>query len=302
MKRTQLTILLLGISIVWVTPVQADCPLAHTHIGINPTWRPDWSDPGNPELATDSDPDDNDQLWFFSIPPVDALAPTPGWPNWGDPAEDPFLLLVPETQPGGGYIQKPFDPDHPDDPDKYLYVCRFKYSAEFGYGDPDGKSHLDGWHSAHGPQDAWNLESLDQSTVPAWEILLQREAALVATGDDTYWREDDFFMMLPGGEVVLDENGDTYQLEQRWLDDKNAWGLHEHMEFIFWLPYDPDQLSAPGPSDVYMATFTAFDAGGLYTAADPFDFSFRVTPEPVTLTLLGVALVLMRRRHRGYCR
>ncbi|MFH1109128.1 MAG: hypothetical protein V1790_08045 [Planctomycetota bacterium] len=26
----------------------ADCPLAHTHIGKNPTWRPDWNAPGDP--------------------------------------------------------------------------------------------------------------------------------------------------------------------------------------------------------------------------------------------------------------
>ena len=42
-------------------------PLAHTHIGVNPTWRPDWNAPGDPAGATDSDPTDDNQLWFFSI-------------------------------------------------------------------------------------------------------------------------------------------------------------------------------------------------------------------------------------------
>lgn len=74
-----------ALSLAATAPVIGDCPLAHTHIGKNPTWRPDWNDPGNPDLATDPDPTDDNKLWFFSIPPIDPLAPTPGWPNWGDP-------------------------------------------------------------------------------------------------------------------------------------------------------------------------------------------------------------------------
>jgi len=259
----------------------ADCPLAHTHIGVNPTWRPDWSDPGNPDLATDQDETDNDQLWFFSIPPVDALAPTPGWPNWGDPAADPFLRLVEETGPGGDPITKPGEEN------KTLYACRFMWSQENGYGDPDGKLHLDGWHSAHGPQGVWNLESIDEETEPAWDIGLQRQSTSMI--DPT-----DFVMLRPDDTVVLGADGATFTFsdygEKMWLADKNAWGIHSHMGFRFWL--DDPQLD-----DVFTATFTAFDDGGMYTESDPFTFRFAV-PEPGTLSLLALAglFVVGRRR------
>lgn len=262
------------------TPALADCPLAHTHIGVNPTWQPDWSDPGNPDLATDPDPTDDNQLWFFSTPPIHPIAPTPGWPNWGDPAEAPFLRLVQETDPGGNPISKPGELN------KTLYVSRFMYGPD-GYGDPNGTQHLDGWHSAHGPQGVWNLDSVDQQTEPAWDIGIQRESTSLA--DPT-----DFFMLRPDDTMVLGADGDTFNFadygEKMWLANKNAWGMHSHMSFHFW-------LDDPQPEDVFSATFTAFDAGGMYTASDPYTFRFAV-PEPGTLSLLAIAGLFIAARRR----
>jgi hypothetical protein len=258
-------------------PAPADCPIAHTHIGKNPTWRPDWSDPGNPDLATDPDPTDDSQLWMFSIPPIHPVAPTPGWPHWGDPAEPPFLRLVMEADPFGNPIQKPGDPG------KYLWICRFNWSEDNGYGDPDGLQHLDGWHSAHGPQGAWNLASTgDPGDPPDWDIWLRREGTSVLEGD--------FFMMLPDSTVVLDADGSTYDLEQIWLEDKQAWGIHEHMGFYFWL--------TPEAGQQVSATFSAFDTGGVYTPSDLFEFRFVAVPEPAGVALLAVAALLAALRRR----
>ena len=280
MKMTAITATLVAFALFMTGSAWADCPLGHTHIGKNPTWRPDWSDPGNPDLATDPDSTDDNKLWLFSIPPIHPTAPTPGWPTWGDPAEAPFLRLVQETDAFGEPIAKP------DDPSKTLYVCRFMYGLD-GYGDPDGMQHLDGWHSAHGPQGMWNLESVEQQTEPAWDIGLQRESTSMA--DPT-----DFFMLRPDDSLVLGADGDTFMFsdygEKMWLADQNAWGIHSHMAFHYW-------LEDPQLDDVFTATFSAFDAGGLYTPSDPFTFRFAV-PEPSTLSLVLVAGLLCSARRR----
>ncbi|MCK4340608.1 MAG: PEP-CTERM sorting domain-containing protein [Phycisphaerae bacterium] len=261
-------------------PAPADCPLAHTHIGKNPTWRPDWSDPGNPGAATDPDPNDDNKLWLFSLPPVHPSAPTPGWPNWGEPSQEPFLLLVPELDEWGQPIAKPGEPG------KNLYTCRFKYGPD-GYGDPDGVQHLDGWHSAHGPQGMWNLESIDQQTEPAWDIGIRRESTSLA--DPT-----DFFMLRPNDSIVLAADDDTFKFseygEKMWLEDHQAWGIHSHMGFYFW-------LDDPQPTDVFTAAFTAYDDGGMYETSDPFDFRFRV-PEPATLLPLLLGLLWLEHGRR----
>jgi len=252
----------------------AECPTAHTHIGVNPTWRPDWNDPENPDGAFDPDPTDDHKLWFFSLPPVHPLAPTPGWPNWGDPADDPFLWLVPETDPWGDPIQKPGDPT------KYLFVCRFMWSQQYGYGDPNGVLHLDGWHSADGPQGAWNLENTgNPGEPPAWDIWLRRESSSVP--------EDDFFMMLPDDTVVLDTNGAVFQLGKQWEDEEEIWEIHAHMGFYFWLPQ--------GIGQEVSATFSAYDAGGMYEPSDAFEFRFVTVPEPSGAVLLLVGLLGKRR-------
>ena len=255
----------------------ADCPLAHTHIGINPTLRPDWSDPGNASLDTDSDENDNNKLWFFSLPPVHA-AGTPGWPNWEQANGDVFLQLVPVLDEGNAITK-------PGDSSKQLWTCQFMYSKANGYGDPAGAQHLDGWHSAHGPRGMWSLESVDENTEPAWDIYLQREATSVAS--------DDFFMLLPNDTAVLTADGDTYQLinGKGWLSDQNAWGIHEHMSFNFWLTPDIGQEVT--------ATFSAYDAGGLYTASDNFEMTFVTVPEPASMLLLGLgAIPLLRKKHK----
>lgn len=262
------------ISCVIVNISFADCPLAHTHIGVNPTWMPNWSAPGNPSLATDSDLTDDNKLWFFSIPPADPLASTPGWPNWEKANGDVFLQLIPVLD-GGSLVTKPGDSS------KQLWTCQFMYSETNGYGDPAGKQHLDGWHSAHGPQGKWNLASVDQSTTPLWDIYLKREGTSVAS--------DDFFMLLPNDTPVLTADAEAYQLGKEWLSDKNAWGIHEHMSFNFWLTPDIGQEVT--------ATFSAYDAGDIYTASDNFEMAFVTVPEPVSFMLLGLgALPLLRKK------
>ena len=259
-------------------PALADHAFAHTHIGVNPTWRPDWSNPSNPDLATDTDDTDNNQLWLFSVPPIHPVAPTPGWPEWGDPSEAPFLFLVQETNALGDPIYKPGDSS------KTLYVCRFMYGQD-GYGDPDGYQHLDGWHSAHGPQGVWNLASVDQETEPEWDIGLRRESTSMA--DPT-----DFVMIRPDESTAMESDGATYKFsdynEVEWVADQNAWGLHSHMTFNFW-------LDDPQPDEIYTATFTAFDDGDLYTDSDPFTFRFAV-PEPASLSLIVLAGLFITRR------
>ncbi len=256
----------------------ADCPLGHTHIGVNPTWRPDWSDPGNSIKATDSDLTDDDKLWFFSIPPVHPLAPTPGWPNWEQANGDIFLQLVPVLD-GGNLVPKPGDSS------KQLWKCQFMYSQSGGYGDPAGMQHLDGWHSAHGPQGKWNLESFDEDTVPVWDIYIKREGTSVAS--------DDFFMLLPNDAPVLTADADTYQLNKMWLSEKNAWGIHEHMSFNFWLTPDIGQEVT--------ASFSAFDAGAQYTASDTFEFAFITVPEPASLLLFGLGVIPLLRNKKKKC-
>jgi len=256
----------------------ADCPLAHTHIGVNPTWRPDWSAPGNPSLATDPDPTDDNKLWFFSLPPVHPLAPTPGWPNWEQANGDVFLQLVPVLD-GGNPIMKG------DTSGKQLWTCQFMYSKSGGYGDPAGVQHLGGWHSAHGPQGKWNLASVDQGTTPVWDIYLKREGTSVAS--------DDFFMLLPNDTAVLTADGNTYQLGKEWLSDKNAWGFHEHMSLNFWLTPDIGQKVT--------ATFSAYDAGDLHTASDNFEFAFVTVPEPASLLLLGLGVIPLLRNKEKKC-
>jgi len=232
----------------------AECTVAHTHIGVNPTWRPDWSDPGNASLATDSDPTDDNKLWFFSIPPVHPVCPTPGWPNWEQVNGDVFLILTPVLD-GGSPVNKPGDPS------KQLWNCYFQYSQSRGYGDPAGHEHINGWHSAHGPQGKWNLASDDPCTVPAWDIYLRREGTSVAS--------DDFFLLFEDDSLVpLTEDGDIYQLSKQWLSDKNAWGIHEHMVFHFWL--EPDF------NDTVSVTFSAYDLGGMY---DPGYFTIHFARE-----------------------
>jgi len=295
------------VSAFLISQAWADCPLAHTHIGINPTLRPDWSDPGTSAGDLDCWSGDDNQLWMFSTPPVHAVAPTPGWPQWGeDPVQPgaPFLKLVPELDEFGDPIPKPTDPA------KFLYTCRFKWSADLGYGDPDGVQHLDGWHSAHGPRGMWGLESVDEETEPSWDVGIRRVSTSLA--DQT-----DFLMIKQDDTGVLTADGDTYKFtaangEKLWLEDKNAWGIHSHMGFFFYLP---DTMLG----ETVWCDFTAFDDSGMYTEGGsslvgrdgvegehpelggsdtPFRFNFEVTPEPGTAGLLLVGALAVLRRCR----
>lgn len=227
-----------------------ECMVAHTHIGINPTWRPtDWSKPA--EGAVDTDPTDNNKLWFFSLPPVHDCA-TPGWPAWEQTNGNAFLVLTPVYEEGESIAKS-------GDPNKTLYTCNFLYSKAGGYGDPNGREHIDGWHSAFGPQGAWNLASEDANTPPAWDIYLQRE------GVSSNLDEDDFFMLLPSDTAVLDHNGETCSLAKKWLADENAWGIHEHAGFYFWLDDSDNEVAV---------VLSAHDAGGLYERSADFTIRF----------------------------
>lgn len=233
--------------------------VAHTHIGINPTWRPaDWDQPGTG--AVDSDPTDDNKLWFFSVPPSEDGA-TPGWPNWEQTNGTAFLVLKALLE-GEEPITKPGDPN------KLLCTCNFTYSKANGYSDPNGINHLDGWHSAHGPQGAWNLESVDANTVPTWDIYIQRE------GISSNLDADDFFTLLPDDTAALENDGDTYSLEKQWLTDKDAWGLHAHMGFYFWLDESDEEISI---------VLSAHDASGQYERSANFTIVFArtvMTPIP----------------------
>jgi len=247
---------------------KAECNSAHTHIGINPTWRPaDWNSPGQGYI--DSDPTDNNKLWFFSLPPIHASA-TPGWPNWEFANGNTFLVLSPVKEEEQ-YITKPGDST------KKLYKCNFTYTKAKGYGDANGLDHIDGWHSAHGPQGAWNLESIDANTIPAWDIYIKRE------GISKNLLEDDFFTLLHDDSSMLVNNGDEYYLEKNWLEDYNAWGIHEHMGFYFWLD-DEDE-------DVYIVV-SANDASGMYQRSADFTIHFAKTIyQPVTGDLNNDSIV-----------
>ncbi len=214
--------------------------VAHLHIGINPTWRPaDWNRPE--EGPTDSDPTDNNKLWLFSMPPTHQAA-TPGWPNWEHANGNTFLVLSPVHE-DDEIITKPSDPN------KTLYTCDFLYSKDGGYGDHDGAEHLDGWSSAFGPQGAWNLAAGDVNETPAWNISLRRERI---SGN---LEPDDFFMLLPDDTPVLEADDNTYILPKAWLADENAWGIHAHTGFYFWLDETDNEISV---------VLSAHDAGGLY--------------------------------------
>lgn len=293
MNRTALIAILAVCFFGLVTsPLRADCPLAHTHIGKNPTWRPDWSAPGDPGLATDSDPTDDNQLWFFSLPPVHAAA-TPGWPAWGgDPYAapgTPFLKLVPDVGPMGEVYWKNNDPGS----GKIRWTCEFHYSMAGGHNEnhPNAVEHLDGWHSAHGPQGAWDLESFDESTEPAWDIGVKRESTSLA--DPT-----DFLMIRPTGVTpeVFVADGDTYKFsdygEKQWMEDEQAWGIHSHMGFYFYLPDTVGQEVS--------VTFSAFDDGLMYTPSDAFEMRFVTVPEPMTLGLLVLGAVTTVRPRRSH--
>ncbi len=257
-----------AVFLLWPSAIRAECPVAHTHIGVNPTWRPaDWSQPG--AGASDPDPTDNNQLWFFSLPPIHACA-TPGWPDWAQSNGSTFLVLTPLLE-GETYISKPGDPN------KVLHTCSFTYTKAGGYADPNGLQHLDGWHSAHGPQNAWNLESIDANTVPLWDIYIQREAV------SPNLEEDDFFTLLPDDTPVLESDGDVYALEKRWLTDKNTWGLHEHMGFCFWLDASDEE--------VYVV-ISAHDTGGLYQRSANTTIAFAKTViQPITGDINGDGVV-----------
>jgi len=252
----------------WPRSAAAECAVAHTHIGINPTWRPaDWGRPG--EGSVDPDPMDNDKLWFFSLPAAHACA-TPGWPNWTQTDGTPFLVLSPVLEEGQ-HITKP------DEPAKVLYTCAFHYTKANGYGDPNGLEHVDGWHSAHGPQGAWNLESTDEAAIPAWDIYIRRERV------SPNLAEDDFFMLRPDDTPVLQTDGEVCALNKRWMADVNAWGFHDHMGFYFWLDEQDEE--------VYVVV-SAHDAGGLYQRSADFVLRFaRTVVQPIAGDLNGDGVV-----------
>ncbi len=248
--------------------------VAHTHIGINPSWQPDWSDPGNSALAVDTDSTDDNQLWFFSVPPVHPVAATPGWPNWGVSGETPFLHLTPVLEADEVILKG-------DGSGKMLWTCDFLYSQDGGYGDAAGYDHLDGWHSAFGPQGVWNLDGGTIDQAPGWAIYLKRESTSV--------EESDFMALLPDDTAVLTSDGSEVLLEQEWLADEGAWGIHEHMGFYFWL--------TPEVGQEVSVTFTAYDGSGLYAASDPYTMNFVTVPEPATLGLIITGIAFLRKRN-----
>ena len=80
--------------------------------------------------------------------------------------------------------------------------------------------------------------------------------------------EDDFFMLLPDDTPALEADGAVYSLEKRWLAEKNAWGLHEHMGFYFWLDEGDEEVSV---------VLSAHDAGGVYQRSADFTIHFAKT-------------------------
>lgn len=225
--------------------------IAHSHIGVNPTWMPDWSDPADASLATDTDPTDDNKLWIFPLPPVHGAAPTPGWPQWENADGGVFLVLNPLLDAGEEIFKD-------DGSGKQLWTCSFYYSKEGGYSDSEGVEHLDGWHSADGPQGVWNLANGTEQAPPAWDIYLLRVS--------TSLPEDDFFMLLEDDTVILASDGDSYQFGKEWAEDEGIWEIHSHMHFAFWLPSDFD-----GEVDV---TVALYDAGGMYDRSSDFTFRF----------------------------
>ncbi len=232
-----------------ISIVSAHTNIAHTHIGVNPTWRPDLTALADPASASDPDPTDDNQLWLFSLPPMHAVAPTPGWPDWSDAQGRPFLLLTPFREEGE-LIYKD------DNSGKCLWKCEFDYSKANGYGDESGVEHLDGWHSASGPQGKWDLAGGSAEQEPGWDIYLVRKCSSVA--------EEDFLMLLPGDLPVLTADGESYHMGKEF--GGVSWEIHSHMGFGFWL--------APDFAGEVSATFYVYDAGGMYQRSADYTFRF----------------------------
>lgn len=247
---------LLSVIAIFGHAVYAHTNIAHSHIGVNPTWRCDWTDPANPAGVVDTDPTDDNKLWIFSMPPVHETAPTPGWPDWSDAQGRPFLLLTPLFDSG--------EPVYKDDGSgKQLWTCEFHYSKANGYGDHEGVDFLDGWHSAEGPQGAWDLDTGNgENYPPDWDIYLVRKSVSVAP--------EDFFMLTSDDVAVLTADGDSYSMGQDYEEDEGRWGIHAHLAFAFWL--------APDFDGEVSVTLYAYDAAEIYERSA--DFTFRFTTEP----------------------
>lgn len=199
---------------------------------------------------------DDNKLWIRAAQELEDGA-NPDYPNWAT------IKLLPQFDDYGDPVLNEFG--------KQLYKAD----------EPDG------WFSAHPVDGTWHLGGTDESTAPAWNIILKRVSAA-----------DGFFMLrLSDEQIVLANDGETEGMHkewEQWLENGSggygAWGCHHHISFCAW---------ADGPGQNIAATFVAIDTGTTgFVESDPFTIHFVTVPEPMSLVLLGSGLAFVRGRSK----
>ncbi len=145
------------------------------------------------------------------------------------------------------------------------------------------------WHSGHPDHGNWQLGGTDPGVTPDWRIALQRVSF------------DAGFSMVEESnpfQAVLTTDGETYEFPQLYMTDKynengtlGVWGFHYHLLFV---------AEADGIGETFTATFKALDFGTTgFSPSDNYTMTFVTTPEPATMSLLGIGARALLRKRRG---
>lgn len=149
------------------------------------------------------------------------------------------------------------------------------------------EAELDCWHSAHPDSGLFQLGGSDPAVMPDWRIGLQR---ISFSNPVSFWMEDEG----TGLEILLNDGDMVSFGTPVWDDDLfnehgtlGAWHFHIHTGFL---------ALASGPGESFSATFRVVDSGSTgYGESADYTIYFQTIPEPVTLTLLLMGGILVRR-------